>query len=132
MLARLLTLIRTDPALVMSLVQAALAATVSLGYALTAAQTGAVEGAVTAVLGFTVAAYTRPFRTGAATALVSAVGTVLLAWKVPHISSGLVSTVNVLVTGVLMLAVTSPLTDSLAVIRARHRLPRHAAPRMLP
>jgi hypothetical protein len=128
--ARLVTLAKTDPALVMSVVQSALAAAVTLGFSLSAAKTGAIEGAVTAALGLIVAAYTRPFRTGAATALVSAAGTVLLSWKVPGISPGLVSVVNVLATGLLMLAVTSPQTASLAVIRARQPAPQHAAPRL--
>jgi hypothetical protein len=116
---RLLVLVRADPALVMTVVQAAVAAGVSVGLTLTAVQAGAVEGAASAVLGFIVACYTRPFRTGAVTALISALGTAGLAWKVPHVSPGLVSVVNVVLTGLLALAVTSPQTVSLAVWRAR-------------
>jgi hypothetical protein len=116
---RLLALARADPALVMTVAQAAVAAGVSVGLTLTAVQTGAAEGAAAAVFGFIVACYTRPFRTGAVTALVSALGTVLLAWKVPHVSAGLVSVVNVVLTGLLALAVTSPQTVSLDVWRAR-------------
>jgi len=121
---RLLTLARTDPALVMSVVQGALALGISLGLHLTTAQTGAIEGAATAVLGVAVALCTRPFRTAAATAAVAAAGTVLLAFRVPGISPGLVSTVSTLVTGLLMLGVTSPQTMSLMLL---HRpLPEHA------
>lgn len=121
---RLLTLARTDPALVMSVVQGALALGISLGLTLTAKQTGAIEGAATAVLGLGVALYTRPFRTGAATAAVAALGTVLLAFRVPGISPGLVSVASTLVTGLLMLGVTSPHTMSLMLL---HRpLPEHA------
>ena len=122
--ARLLTLARTDPALVMSVIQGALALGISLGLTLTAAQTGAIEAAAIAVLGLAVALYTRPFRTGAATAALAAVGTVLLAFKVPGISPGLVSVASTLVTGLLMLGVTSPQTMSLMLL---HRpLPVHA------
>lgn len=122
--ARLLTLIRTDPALVMSVIQGALALGISLGLTLTAGQTGAIEGASAAVLGLAVALYTRPFRTGAATAAVAAIGTVLLAFKVPGISPGLVSAASTLITGLLMLGVTSPQTMSLMLL---HRpLPERA------
>lgn len=121
---RLVTLARTDPALVMSVVQGALALGISLGLTLTAGETGAIEAASTAVLGLIVAAYTRPFRTGAATAAVAALGTVLLAFKVPGISPGLVSVASTLVTGLLMLGVTSPQTMSLMLLR--RPLPEHA------
>jgi hypothetical protein len=113
---RLLTLVQTDPALVMTVVQGALALVVSLGFALSAKQTGAIEGAVTAALGLIVAISTKPFRTGAATAFISAAGTVLLAFRVPHISPATVSAISVAVTGVLMLGVTSPQTMSRALI----------------
>ena len=121
---KLVTLARTDPALVMSVVQGALALGISLGLTLTAKQTGAIEAASTAVLGLIVAGYTRPFRTGAATAAVAALGTVLLAFKVPGISPGLVSVASTLVTGLLMLGVTSPQTMSLMLLR--RPLPEHA------
>ena len=127
--AKLLTLIRTDPALVMSVIQGALALGISLGLTLTAKQTGAIEGAATAVLGLAVALYTRPFRTGAATAAVAAIGTVLLAFRVPGISPGLVSAASTLITGLLMLGVTSPQTMSLMLL---HRpLPEHAGPKKM-
>lgn len=122
--ARLVTLARTDPALVMAVVQGALALGISLGLTLTAGETGAIEAAATAVLGLAVALYTRPFRTGAATALVAALGTLLLAFKVPGISPGLVSVASTLVTGLLMLGVTSPQTMSLMLLR--RPLPEHA------
>ena len=122
--ARLVTLARTDPALVMAVGQGALALGISLGLTLTAGETGAIEAAATAVLGLAVALYTRPFRTGAATAAVAAVGTVLLAFKVPGISPGLVSVASTLVTGLLMLGVTSPQTMSLMLLR--RPLPEHA------
>ena len=127
--AKLLTLIRTDPALVMSVIQGALALGISLGLHLTAKQTGAIEAAATAVLGLAVACYTRPFRTGAATAAVAALGTVLLAFRVPGISPGLVSVASTLITGLLMLGVTSPQTMSLMLLR--RPLPEHAAPRRM-
>lgn len=128
---RLVTLARTDPALVMSVTQGALALGVSLGLTLTAKQTGAIEGAATAVLGLAVAAYTRPFRTGAAAAAVAALGTVLLAFQVPHISPGTVSVASTLVTGILMLGVTSPHTMSLMLLRGQHPPAGHAAPRKM-
>ena len=80
---KLVLLARTDPALVMTIVQGALAAGISLGLHLTAGQTGAIEAASAAVLGLAVALCTRPFRTGAATAAVAAIGTVLLAFALP-------------------------------------------------
>ena len=126
---KLVLLARTDPALVMTIVQGALAAGISLGLHLTAGQTGAIEAASAAVLGLAVALYTRPFRTGAATAAVAAIGTVLLAFRVPGISPGLVSVASTLVTGLLMLGVTSPQTMSLMLL---HRpLPGHAGPRKM-
>lgn len=126
---KLILLVRTDPALVMTVVQGALALGVTLGLHLTAKQTGAIEGAATAVLGLAVALYTRPFRTGAATAAVAAIGTVLLAFRVPGISPGLVSAASTLITGLLMLGVTSPQTMSLMLL---HRpLPEHAGPKKM-
>ena len=83
---RLVTLAKTDPAAVVAAVQAALALAVTLGLTLTPGETGAIEGGTTAVLGLIVAIYTRPFRTGAITALAAAAGTILLAFRVPGIT----------------------------------------------
>ncbi len=110
----------------MAAVQAALALIVSLGLSLTAGQTGAVEGGVTAILGLAVAIYTRPFRTGAVTAFAAAIGTVLIAFRVPHVTPGLVSAANVVITSILMLGVTSPQTTSLMLLRRPHAVPEHA------
>ena len=86
-------------------------------------------GSAVVVLGLAVALYTRPFRTGAATAAVAAIGTVLLAFRVPGISPGLVSAASTLITGLLMLGVTSPQTMSLMLL---HRaLPEHAGPKKM-
>ena len=129
--ARLVTLAKTDPAAVMAAIQAALALAVTLGLTLTPGETGAIEGGTTAVLGLIVAIYTRPFRTGAITALAAAAGTILLAFKVPGITPGAVSAANVFITSLLMLAVTSPQTMSLMLLHRAQPPAEHAAPKRM-
>lgn len=112
-------LTQTDPALVAAIVQAVLAFCVTAGLNLTPGETGAIEAAASALAGLATAWYVRPFRTAAAVAFVSALGTVLVAFQVPHVTAGAVSAFSVLVTGILNLAVTSPQTASLKVLRER-------------
>lgn len=131
LLARLVSVIRTDPAAVQTAVQAAMGLVVSLGFALSARETGAIEGAVTAGLSLLVAIYTRPFRYATVTGFVSAAGTVLIAFRVPHITPGAVSAFNTVVTGFLMMTVTSAKTLTLSQLRrqAAGHVPEHARAR---
>jgi hypothetical protein len=116
---RVLTLVQTDPALVASAGQAVIALAITLGLHLTAGEVGATEAAAAAAAGLAVAWYTRPLRTAAAVAFATAAGTLLVAFRVPHVTPGAVSAFSVALAAILNLAVTSPHTASLLVLRQK-------------
>lgn len=120
MFGRILSLVRTEPAVVTGAVQAVLALVVGLGFTLSAGQEGAILGVTTAVLGAVTAFATRPFQVSALTGLASAIVTFLLAFGVKNISPGVVPAVNALIAAVVPLVVSLRVTP-LATVRAEAR-----------
>jgi len=66
-------------------------------FLLSAGVTGGIDPAAAALLGLLVAANTKPFAPAALTGLLTAVGTLLVALGVKHVSGGEVSAVNAVV-----------------------------------
>ena len=78
--------------------QLAVALIVAFGFTPTVVQTGAIEAVTVAVLGLVAAALQRPYTLAsvytAVTGLLTAGLSLLLAYKAPHITPGLLSSVN--------------------------------------
>jgi hypothetical protein len=83
--------LKSWPFLSASFVQAALALVVALGFHLTAAQTGSIEAAAAAVLALAVAPHVQQSVVPVAIGALTAIGTLLVAFKVPHVNSAEVS-----------------------------------------
>jgi hypothetical protein len=81
------------PFLSAATVQAAIALAIALGWHLTPVQTGAIEAAAAAVLAVLVAVSVRPFPVPLFTGALLAIGTLLVSFKAPHVTSGEVSSV---------------------------------------
>jgi hypothetical protein len=79
------------PFLSAATVQAAIALAIALGWHLTPVQTGSIEAAAAAVLAVLVAASVRPFPVPLFTGALTAIGTLLVAFRAPHITAGGVS-----------------------------------------
>lgn len=105
MLSRLVNLAKTEPVLVVSAVEAVLALLGGTVLALTASETGAVLAVTTAALALVAALATTPFQVSALTGFVAAVVTLLMAFGVPHIDPGIVSTLNAAIVAVFAIVV---------------------------
>jgi ABC-type branched-subunit amino acid transport system permease subunit len=123
---KFLAFLRTEPVVITGLVQSLLALGVGLGLSLTAGQTGAVEAASAALLALGAAIAVRPFPVAALTGAVTAVVTVLVAFGVPHISTGEVSSVNAVIVAVLSLVLRGHVTPTVT-LAARRPAPLTAA-----
>lgn len=106
----MLRIIKTEPALAAGVVQAVISLAVGLGLHLTAGQTGALEAATSAVLAAVVAFSARPVQVSAFTGALAAVGTVLVAFGVPHVTGGSVSSLNAVLVAVLALVLRGHVT----------------------
>jgi hypothetical protein len=100
-----LNLIKTEPALVTGVVQAVLALLAGTVVTLTATQAGAILAVTTAILALVAAIATRPFQVAALTGLTTSLVTLLIAFGVPHVDAGTVSTLNAAITAVAALIV---------------------------
>jgi hypothetical protein len=109
-MSRLVNLIKTEPVMLTGLVQSLLALVVGLGLSLSGTETGALEAATTAVLALVAAVSVRPFPVAALTGAVTAVATVLVAFGVPHVSTGEVSSLNAVIVSVLSLVLRGHVT----------------------
>lgn len=112
--------IRYEPAMVVGLLQAALALGVALGLTLTAGQAGALEAAAAGVAAIIVAASTRPVAPPILTGGLTAIFTCLVAFGVPHVTEATVSALNVAVVAVL------------AIVLRAHQTPVAPAPPVPP
>jgi hypothetical protein len=101
----LLNLIKTEPVLIVSAVQAVLALLAGTVLNLTSAESGAILAGTTALLALIAAISTRPFQVSALTGFVSAVVTLLVAFGVPHVQPSIVSTLNAVVVAVVAVVV---------------------------
>lgn len=88
--------IKSFPVLSAGVVQAAIALAIALGLHLSPVQTGAIEATAAAVLAVIVAAAVRPFEVSVLGGLLVALGTLLVAFKVKHVTAGDVSAVYAL------------------------------------
>jgi hypothetical protein len=111
MLKKLLSL---EPVFAAGTVQAVLALVVALGFHLSAGVTGGIEAVAAAVLALIAAAVVNKVSPVLFTGLLSAVGTLLIAFGVPHVSGGLVSAAN----GVLVIVLTSLLREKVSPLAA--------------
>jgi hypothetical protein len=107
---KILNVIKTEPVMLTGLVQSLLALAVGLGLSLTGGQTGALEAATTAVLALVAAVSVRPFPVAALTGAVTAIATVLVAFGVPHVSSGAVSSLNAVIVSLMALVLRGHVT----------------------
>jgi len=87
-------LLASEPALASGGAQAVVAMVVALGLHLTAGQAGALEAAAAAAGALAVALSVTPVPPAAFTGALSAAGTLLAAFGLPHPSAGLVSTLS--------------------------------------
>ena len=93
--------VKLEPVFAAGTVQAVLALVVALGFHLSAGVTGSIEAVAAAVLALVTAAVVNKTTPVLYTGLLTAVGTLIMAFGVPHVTSGLVSAVNALVAIVL-------------------------------
>src|SRR5581483_5737204 len=85
------------PFLSAATVQAALSLVVALGFSLSPGQTGAIEAAAAGVLALLTAAAAKTLTVPLVVGAITAVGSLLVAFKAPHISSGEVAAFAALV-----------------------------------
>jgi cytochrome bd-type quinol oxidase subunit 1 len=119
MLRRFLDYLKYEPAVVAGAVQAVISLVIALGFHLSATQAAGWEGGASALCGLIVAASVRtPGKLiAAATGFLTALGTLLIAYKVPHVSAGTVSAVNFLVATVLAYLLRQGVTPKAAAPR---------------
>jgi hypothetical protein len=123
MLKRLLSL---EPVLSAGTVQAVLALVVALGFTLRPGVTGAIEAAAAALGALIAAAAVDKATPVLYTGLLTAVGTLLIAFGVHGVSSGLVSAVNAVLAIVLASLLREKVTPKAALAAAqRLRAPVH-------
>lgn len=119
---RFIVIVKTEPALIVGVVQAVLALLAGTVLTLTAGQTGAVLSVTTAALALVAAIATRPFQVAALTGLVTAVVTLLITFGVPHVQAGTVATLNAAIVAVFALVLrlhVTPLATLHAQAKAR-------------
>lgn len=117
-------LLKFEPVFAAGTVQAVLALVVALGFHLSAAVTGSIEAVAAAVLALLVAASVDKITPALFTGLLTAVGTLLIAFGVHHITSGEVSAANALLAIILASLLREKVTPAAAIQVA----PRHSPP----
>jgi hypothetical protein len=124
---KFLAYLKEDPAVFAGFAQAAVAFATQLGLNWTAHQQGALLTAVTGALALLVAVYTRPFKVSALTGFGLALGTALIAFGVPHVTAGAVSSANALV-GILAGILVSMRAVPVASLRKAREAPTEPWP----
>jgi len=123
-----LKFLKSWPFLSASVVQAALGLVVALGWHLTAVQTGSIEAAAAAVLALLVAPHVKETVVPLAIGTLTAIGALLVAFRVPHITSGEVASIVALAAALLGVQGHSAVTNNvLAAERAQRRRERQQA-----
>lgn len=117
-------LISLEPVLSASTVQAVLALIIAVGVHLSAAVTGGIEAVAAALLALIIAASVDKVTPALWTGLVTALGTLLIAFGVHHVSSGEVSAVNV----VLAIILASLLREKVTPLTRTKRAPAKWSP----
>lgn len=112
--------LRSFPFLSAATVQAALALVVALGFHLTAVQAGSIAAAAAAVLALLTVPHIRPWPVPLFTGALTAIGTLLVAFRAPHVTSGEVSAFVALIASLLGgIGHTAVVNRVLAADRAR-------------
>jgi hypothetical protein len=101
MMDRFTDVLKTEPTMVTSVCQGALAIAVTLGLSLTAGQTGALEAAAAGVAAIIVAASTRPVPVPILAGALTAIFTCLVAFGVHGVTPAVVSSVNAAIVAIL-------------------------------
>jgi len=118
-------LISLEPVLSASTVQAVLALVIAVGVHLSAAVTGGIEAVAAALLALIIAASVDKVTPALWTGLVTALGTLLIAFGVHHVSAGEVSAVN----AVLVIILASLLREKVTPLaRTAKRAPAKWSP----
>jgi hypothetical protein len=123
-------LISLEPVLSASTVQAVLALVFAVGVHLSPAVTGGIEAVAAALLALITAASVDKVTPALWTGLVTALGTLLVAFGVHHVNAGDVSAVNVVLAVVLASLLrekVTPLARTVKRARAKRSLMRRAA-----
>lgn len=107
--AKILNLIKTEPALIASVVQALLGVVTVFGVGLTADQSGAFLAVTAAILTAVTAWSTRPLQVSAFTGLANAAGVLAVSFGM-HLPAGAVASVNLLIATVLALLTRAQVT----------------------
>jgi hypothetical protein len=118
-------LISLEPVLSASTVQAVLALIIAVGVHLSPAVTGGIEAVAAALLALVTAASVDKVTPALWTGLVTAVGTLVIAFGVPHVNAGEVSAFNAVLAVVLASLLREKVTPLARTVKpARTRLPR--------
>lgn len=116
-MSRFANLIKTEPAVFLAAVQAAITLLAQFGFTLTTAQTGGLLAATSALLALITAAMTHPFKLAALTGFVTTAGTLLISFGIPHVAAGEVSAVNMVIVAAFAFAAVRPQVTPLASLR---------------
>jgi hypothetical protein len=111
----LASIVKNEPVLVTSAIQAIVALVSGTAVHLSAAQSGGILAITTAVLTLIAAARTRPFHVTALTGFMSAVVTLLVAFGIHDVQPGVVSTLNAALVGVTAIIVRLHVSPKVAV-----------------
>lgn len=111
-------MVKTEPVLFTSAVQAVLALISGTVIHLSAAQSGAILAVTTAVLSLIAAASTRPFHVSTLTGFISAVVTLLVAFGIHGVQPGVVSSLNAALVGVVAIIVRLHVSPKAAITEA--------------
>ena len=115
--------LKSFPFLSAATVQAALALVVALGFHLTAVQAGSIEAVAAAILALLTAPHVSPPPVPLFVGALTAIGALLVAFRLPHVTAGEVSAVVALVAAFFGLSGHSAVTNNvLAGERERARV----------
>lgn len=114
-------MVKTEPVLFTSAIQAVLALISGTAVHLSAAQSGAILAVTTAVLSLIAAASTRPFHVSTLTGFISAVVTLLVAFGIHGVQPGVVSSLNASLVGVVAIIVRLHVSPKATITEASGR-----------
>jgi hypothetical protein len=124
----MLNFFKSWPFLSAATVQAAIALAVSLGWHLTAVQAGSIEAAAAAVLALLVAPHVKETVVPLFVGALTAIGTLAVAFRAPHVTAGEVSAIVALVAAFLGISGHSAVTNN--VLAAGRKARREQAARL--
>lgn len=125
-MSRWISLVKTEPALFTNAVQAVIGIVAAFGIGFTPDQVAGFLAATAAVLTAVTAAATRPVQVSAFTGLVTATGVLVAAYGI-HLNTGIVGSVNFLLTALFGLLTRAQVTPVASL-----RKPPPAAPSIIP